>query len=200
MQDSVRIATAADVDGIVTVLTDSFADDPLMSWAFPDLAMRSRRLAAMWRFMAAEGYLPFGVSTVVGGFDVSAEAAALWLAPGQVLDEGFWSARAGAFVASLEGDVERLSSMSDVLGAYHPSEPHWYLLAIGVSPPRQGGRLGSALLAHTLACADADGAGAYLEATTPRSRALYERHGFTVTGEMDIPGGPPVWPMWREPT
>lgn len=199
MQDSVRVATAADLDGIVTVLADSFHDDPLMSWAFPDPQARSRRLAALWRFMAGEGYLPFGASTVVGGLRSDADAAALWLAPEQELDEAFWAARARTFVASLEGDVARLSSLSEVMAAHHPGEPHWYLLAIGVSPQRQGGRLGSALLAHTLARADDEGAPAYLEATSPRSRALYERFGFSATGELTAPDGPVLWPMWREP-
>jgi hypothetical protein len=27
---------------------------------------------------------------------------------------------------------------------------------------------------------------------------LYGRHGFEVTGELVIPGGPRIWPMWRE--
>ena len=199
MNDSVRVATAADVDDVVGVLTDAFGDDPLMSWAFPHLVTRSRRLAAMWRLVAGEGYLPLGRSTVVGRVGSGADAAALWLAPGQELDDDFWGPRTADFIASLDGDVERLWSMSEVMSASHPQEPHWYLLAIGVSPPRQGGRLGSALLAHTLAEADADGAPAYLEATSPRSRALYERFGFRVVEELDIPGGPAVWAMWREP-
>ena len=47
---------------------------------------------------------------------------------------------------------------------------------------------------------DAEGIPAYLEASTVRSRALYERHGFEVTGEFNLPsGGPPLWQMWREP-
>jgi hypothetical protein len=46
---------------------------------------------------------------------------------------------------------------------------------------------------------DAESLPAYLESSTPRSRALYQRNGFDVTGEMDLPrGGPPVWLMWRE--
>ena len=41
---------------------------------------------------------------------------------------------------------------------------------------------------------------AYLEASTPRNRALYLRHGFVVLDEMRLPGGgPPLWRMWREP-
>ena len=41
---------------------------------------------------------------------------------------------------------------------------------------------------------------AYHEATTPRNRALYERHGYVTLGEFTLPdGGPPLWRMWREP-
>lgn len=47
--------------------------------------------------------------------------------------------------------------------------------------------------------ADQQGVPAYLEATSPDNRRLYERHGFVVTGELSILGGPPVWPMWRGP-
>ena len=121
-------------------------------------------------------------------------------APGDGLDGEFWSANGSRFVTLLEGDVERLGSLSEQMDANHPHDrDHWYLMAIGVSPAAQGRRLGSALLAHTLAAADAAGAPAYLEATSPRSRALYERFGFEVLAEMRAPGGPPMWAMWRQP-
>jgi hypothetical protein len=46
----------------------------------------------------------------------------------------------------------------------------------------------------------AEGTPAYLEASSARNRALYERHGFEVTEELSLPkGGPPIWLMWREP-
>jgi hypothetical protein len=46
---------------------------------------------------------------------------------------------------------------------------------------------------------DAASLPAYLESSTPRSRAMYERHGFAVTGELNYPmGGPPLWLMWRD--
>jgi hypothetical protein len=47
---------------------------------------------------------------------------------------------------------------------------------------------------------DEQGLPAYLEASSPRNRALYERHGFEVTEELKLPrSGPPLWLMWREP-
>jgi hypothetical protein len=58
--------------------------------------------------------------------------------------------------------------------------------------------LGSALLAHALTRVDADGLPAYLESSSERNLALYG-HGFEVSSEVAIPGGPRVWPMWREP-
>ncbi len=194
--DEVRTATVTDLDAIVGALTDAFADDPLMRWAFA-ADVRRQRLAALWRFIAAEGYLPRGTSTVVP----VADAAALWLAPGEVLGDEFWQARGEQFASAREGDVERLSAIGEAMSVHHPREQHhWYLLAIGVATTRQGTGLGSALLAHTLAKADEDGAPAYLEATSLRSRVLYERHGFEVTAELVVDDSPPLWPMWREST
>jgi hypothetical protein len=59
--------------------------------------------------------------------------------------------------------------------------------------------LGSALLAQVLAGVDADGMPAYLESSSERNLALYGRHGFEVTSEVVIPGGPRIWPMWPQP-
>jgi ribosomal protein S18 acetylase RimI-like enzyme len=83
----------------------------------------------------------------------------------------------------------------------HPRNPcHWYLAIMGVDPRCQGRGLGSKLMRPVLETLDAEGTPAYLEASTLRSRALYERHGFAVTGEFKLPsGGPTLWQMWREP-
>ena len=58
--------------------------------------------------------------------------------------------------------------------------------------------MSSALLSHMLARVDADGMPACLESSNERNIALYGRHGFEVTAAVVIPGGPRIWPMWRE--
>ena len=63
---------------------------------------------------------------------------------------------------------------------------------------RRGAGIGTTLLRHHLASLDASGTAAYLEATSPRSRGLYERFGFRPYGApIELPGGPPVVPMCR---
>ncbi len=80
----------------------------------------------------------------------------------------------------------------------HPTEPHEYLAFVGVAPERQGRGIGSMVMKPILDRCEAEGIPAYLEASSVRSRALYERHGFSVTEEVSIgKGAPPVWRMWR---
>jgi GNAT superfamily N-acetyltransferase len=70
---------------------------------------------------------------------------------------------------------------------------------MGVDPIAQGRGLGSALLQHVLEACDRDRLPAYLEATSPRSRNLYERHGFAVVDTIQAGTSPPMWAMLREP-
>jgi predicted N-acetyltransferase YhbS len=80
----------------------------------------------------------------------------------------------------------------------HPREPHFYIRTIGVRTALQGQGLGSALMRPTLEKADSAGLPTYIEASTERSAALYERLGFRHMGAFELPdGGPPVWPMLR---
>jgi ribosomal protein S18 acetylase RimI-like enzyme len=77
---------------------------------------------------------------------------------------------------------------------------HWYLPTLGVDPPRQGQGVGSALIQPVLSRADAEGLLCYLETETAGNVAFYERHGFEVVVEDDLPrGGPHFWTMKREP-
>lgn len=201
-----RRAETTDLDGIVEVLTDSFVDDPVMSWVFPDAQRRPARLAVMFGFLAEYRYLPAGASTVCIGATGEIEAAALWepTSGDSVTRDDFWERHGAAFVAALDGEVERLSILGETMQTVHPPGAHWYLLAVGVRPARQGRGLGTALLAPTLEALDTRSAAAYLEATSPRSRALYRRLGFEDHQEIDLDehGDRDVrmWAMWRPPT
>ena len=82
----------------------------------------------------------------------------------------------------------------------HLRVPHHYFAYIGVMPERQGRGLGSRLMRPTLDRCDEAGLPAYLEASSQRSAALYERLGFVHLGALRLAGGaPPLWPMRRPP-
>jgi ribosomal protein S18 acetylase RimI-like enzyme len=129
-------------------------------------------------------------------------AAAVWLPP-----PGRWQLSRPQRLRLLPPLVRFLGPRTvSVLGGLdrmeerHPHDlSHWYLFILGTEPTAQGRGLGSALLTHVLARIDADDLPAYLESSSERNLALYGRHGFEVASEVPIPGGPKIWPMWREP-
>ena len=111
-----------------------------------------------------------------------------------------WVEHGEAFADSIDGQMGRLGALAAAMDEHHPADDCWYLLAIGVRPSAQGRGLGGRMLTHTPEQIDTANEPAYLEATSSRSRALYERCGFEVTGEFAVDDSPPLWPMWRPPS
>jgi predicted N-acetyltransferase YhbS len=87
----------------------------------------------------------------------------------------------------------------DLIERAHPREPHWYLAVLGTDPAHQNRGVGAALVGPVLAQCDAQGLGGYLESSKEHNIPYYRRFGFVVTGQIDLPRGPSIWPMWRDP-
>ncbi|HEY2718420.1 MAG TPA: GNAT family N-acetyltransferase, partial [Solirubrobacteraceae bacterium] len=81
----------------------------------------------------------------------------------------------------------------------HLRGAHYYFANIGVAPEAQGQGLGSKLMRPTLDRCDEQGLPAYLEATSERNAALYERLGFQCTEVLRFAGSPPLRLMLRPP-
>jgi GNAT superfamily N-acetyltransferase len=127
---------------------------------------------------------------------------ALWLPPGKWLVPIGEQIRLMPGLASFAGRrFVRILGLFRLIEEHHPKErEHFYLAVLGVEPELQGRGFGSALMRPVVERCDREGIPAYLEASSARSRALYERNGFEVVGELRLPkSGPPLWPMWREP-
>jgi ribosomal protein S18 acetylase RimI-like enzyme len=186
--------TTAELDHPATApLLLAFADDPILRWFLPEgaafLEVFPQLVGSALR--AAGGAGPGGVADCTD----EADAAAVWVRPGAAMDEeamgeALFAALPAARHAEVLGFLEQMA-------AHHPADPLWYLPFIGVDPTRQGRGLGSTLLRTGLARCEEDRVPAYLEASSPRNRALYERHGFEVVAEVRVPGSPPLWPMLR---
>ena len=181
---------AADADRALGTLTRAFRADPPCRWLFPEEVAFERHFPALALALGAASFRD-GTATVLQG------GAALWLAPDAAPDEE----AIGALVAEALPEHRHADAFAvfAAMEARHPAEPHWYLPMVGVEPDRQGSGLGTALMRPVLDICDRTVVPAYLEATTGRSRALYERLGFRVTATIREGGCPPLWCMLREP-
>ncbi|MEW2250729.1 GNAT family N-acetyltransferase [Streptomyces sp. NPDC006975] len=191
----IRRAGEADRELVVHLLDEAFADDPVSAWVFPDEEYRRRvhhrLMAAFTDVVLEEGWIDLAED---------GSACALWLS----VPEGEHEDEEGPAELRLAVDPanERVERIGRLTAGLHPTDrAHAYLWMIGVAPDRQGAGLGTALVEHVLERCDRDGVPAYLEASNARSRALYERLGFAVLPDrvLDLPDGPRMWPMWREP-
>jgi RimJ/RimL family protein N-acetyltransferase len=182
---------------LAEALARAFYDDPVMSWFYPRDSRRLEQLEGLFGYFGDRFWFEHEETYTTPGL----LGGAIWLPPDQwrvgLLDQ--LRAMPGFAAATGLRDLPRGIRGFNLMESKHPHEPHWYLPVVGVDPPAQGKGLGTALLQPILRRCDQEGVPAYLEATSPRSRACYERNGFEVTGELRFPDGPPLWLMWREP-
>jgi ribosomal protein S18 acetylase RimI-like enzyme len=193
----IRKMTVSDVAPVARVLARAFYDDPHFCWIVRDDATRMRRLERGFETFVRRIWLSPDESYV----HVRGIGAALWMPPGTWHMGPLGQLRLlPAIVGNLRADSGRLLKAVTWMEKNHPHERHLYLPAIGVAPAWQGRGFGAALLRPMLERCDRERLPAYLEASTPRNRALYERHGFEVFEEgRYADDGPPIWLMWREP-
>jgi ribosomal protein S18 acetylase RimI-like enzyme len=194
---AVRHLSAAEATPAATALAAAFQEDPVMSWCFPNADRRAAVLREGFELFLRRIWLLhdecFTTDELAG--------AACWLPPGN------WHVPFPTQLALLpsllriaRGRAPHFAWLLTHVERKHPRPPHWYLASLGVGPGAQRQGFGSRLMYPVLARCDAERTPAYLEASSPRNRALYERHGFEVTEELSLPkGGPPIWLMWREP-
>jgi GNAT superfamily N-acetyltransferase len=169
-------ATHADLDDVAAVLAAAFAEDPPTRWVFDDPSV----LPGFFRTVAGDVLDAGGIVEIL-------PATAAWIAVPHGLPPPEHPALGRA------GEMQRL------LGERHPEPPHHYLLFYGVRPDRQSAGLGGHILTRLTARADRDRVAAYTEASTWRGAQLKLRHGFHLLDALQLPGGPEIYPAWRDP-
>lgn len=192
--------TAAQVPESGEVLGRAFFDDPLTTWVVPDDAKRARILPWFFEKAATVGHRYGEVYTTAG----KVEGNAIWLAPGSTKVTIPRMAATGMLLAPLKFGIPtfiRFMKVLNHLEHLHDQAmpgPHWYLFVLGVDPPRQGQGVGGTLIAPILARADADKLPCYLETQKERNVVFYQKHGFEVVVDEQLPeGGPRNWTMKR---
>ena len=185
-------ATTDDIPRLKAVLAEAFFDDPILSWLMPD---EGKRLGRLRRYFGIElRHLALARGRVWTTSDLA--GAALSLPPGR------W--RSPLRVTLLEGSafglhVARAARLAAAIEWRHVHGAHYSVRDVGVLPCMQGRGLGSVLMQPTLERSDREGLPTYLEASSDRSAALYERLGFRVTSVLRVGSCPPLRLMLRAP-
>ncbi|MBI3677947.1 MAG: GNAT family N-acetyltransferase [Proteobacteria bacterium] len=192
---AVRLASINDSEALSQTLARAFYDDPLTSHFFPDGQKRVAKLPPMFKLLFKLG-LPHGACFVTGNM----ESVALWRPPGKWhLHVWDYIVNGPALLSIFGGGALNIMATMDRIEKVHPKQTHWYLQTIGTDPDKQGKGFGGVIMRHQLAKADAQGVPCYLESSKPSNIPIYQNFGFEVTGEIQIPNGPKLWPMWRKP-
>ncbi|MEU6413248.1 GNAT family N-acetyltransferase [Microbispora sp. NPDC046933] len=191
---AVRPITATDIPVAVDTLTRAFADYPYTRHvvAADGHVDRIRRFQELCLTR---------IGMVYGRVWVAEEglAVAVWATPDQDPSPAF--AEIGPLIGDLAGDrASAFEAAEQAVAPYRPQEPAWFLNTVAVAPQTQGRGLGSAVLAPGIEAAARAGYPAFLETSSERNVAFYERLGFIVTAEVQLPDeGPRTWCMRRNP-
>jgi ribosomal protein S18 acetylase RimI-like enzyme len=191
-EPGLRRANHDDLRTLAATLADAFYEDPIFGWLMPDDHTRLARLRRFYAIELRHVGLTRGhawTSNERLGAAISTPPGAWRVPPRVMLAQGALFGRHLPRAAILLPAVERR----------HLREPHHYFAHIGVTPHAQGQGLGSALMRPTLDRCDQEQLPAYLEASSERSAALYERLGFHITRELRVAGSPPLRLMVRQP-
>lgn len=188
---------AEDADPRATALVHAFRDDHVAQWLVPDREHR-HRVYAKWLGMVVQHVDTSG--HVLSDYDD--RVVQLWLpangqAPPLLDDEQDRALR------EVTGEHQRrFDQLGEAMEENHPGDSHEYLALVGTVPSAQGAGYGAVAMRNALARNDERGVGSYLEASSARSRVLYQRLGFHDSARpIELPdGGPTLYPMYRPPS
>jgi GNAT superfamily N-acetyltransferase len=161
------------------IIGHSFADDPVNQWVFGGRECMTK----YYTKMAKKLYLTKGFGHVTD----DQTGGSLWLRPSDAkqvpliksIDIAFSMLRHNGFKSILRG-----MGVDDGLANKKPSEPHFYLFAIGSRPEHQGKGVGSIIMQAGLEIVDQAAMPAYLESSKESNLPFYQRFGFEVTEKV----------------
>jgi len=183
------------------VMGEAFLNDPVWKFLVPNDDRRARVVSLSMNILVRYSLL-YGEITTTPTLD----GVACWLPPGETTPIFSRLVLIGIRSAPLQlgwTGFRRYIAIENYCGEVHKRivpGMHWYLWGLGVKPSRQGLGIGGMLMQPVLARADTDRLPCYLETTNEKNMPFYEKHGFNVVSDGEVPRyGLHVWTMLREP-
>jgi len=184
------IAGDAEVDHAIATLVLAFGADPVARWMYEDPHQYLLHIPRLLRALGTSSFDAGTAHRTNNGLGV-----ALWLPPGVHGDDGPLEAViADSMVEKKQAEVATVFERTE---HYRPAEPHWYLSLIGVEAFHRNNGCGAALLQSGLRRCDREHLPAYLWSSNPLNISLYERHGFEISGTIQVGSSPSIFPMLR---
>jgi ribosomal protein S18 acetylase RimI-like enzyme len=197
--NELQCLTEQQLPDAIAMIGRAFHMDPHFVYIYPDEAERIRRLPLMFG-IALRYTLRYGEITTTPAIS----GAACWLPPERTTVNTLQLLSIGALTTSLKMGLSalwRIEKVEDYTRKMHQRcirEPHWFLWVLGVDPAHQGQGVGGQLLRAGLARADASSLPCYLDTMNPNNVPLYQKFGFEVVSEGDIPhSNVHMWGMVR---
>jgi len=187
------------------ILGRAFQTDGMFIYVFPDERARARHVPVIMKSGVTYAFT-YGQAHVTQGAIHGASVTAVHGRPGAPRPKPGRTYKLRQLITRLKYGREswrRYQLASAAIRELHVrniSGPHWYLLLLGVNPPRQGTGLGGLLLKELLARADRDKLPIYLDTFKRENLSFYQKYGFEVKQQLSIDGGKAMaWAMVRQP-
>jgi GNAT superfamily N-acetyltransferase len=198
----VVVLDESQVSDAISVLVPAFLKDPIFNHYFPDQSVRSKVFELFFNDILRGQIKSKSAYGISDGNALS--AVAVWMPPHPIEPDEDDKARGERTLEELRklgaAGTDSIIAGFEGLAAFHPQEPHWYLMFVGVKPGTQRKGLGSQLLQQLHRQADEQGVPCYLETPFPETRAFYSSLGYQVTRELRAFGeAPQLWTMLRPP-
>ncbi|MEW2427739.1 GNAT family N-acetyltransferase [Micromonospora sp. NPDC047644] len=187
----IRAARSADKDHVAALIADALDPSPLATWLIPDPGPRRRILTDVLGIWVEHALF-------YGDVHLTSDATAVTV--------GFHRYRPippPANYPTRLGDTagihsERFDLLDRLLAKDRPSEPHYHLAILAVSPTARRSGHGTALLSHHRSRLDHVNLLSWTS-TTPDTQSLHGRHGYIPESAIQLPDGPLIRSMRRNP-
>jgi ribosomal protein S18 acetylase RimI-like enzyme len=198
--DGVAELTTKDTGWTSKILEQAFYSDPLLNFIYGDKIDEPGKLNWFFKvtFRLAALYGDCFATVEKDGVLMMLPPDQTTLTVGAMYKSGFLAAPFRMGWASFS----RLMTFGDFAEKEHkaaaPSD-HFYIMTVGVLPERQGIGVGKKLMTKALEIVDANRMPCYLETQNQNNVPIYQRLGFEVVSDKEIPkGGLNNWGMLRQ--